>query len=200
MTPPTAVPQPAPTDGKMGRQVLSMAKEILDARSNPFLNKLPIPDIVSQGPQGTEDVNPSTQAFQSVVLSGIVKRGSHWMALLKMANGSSEMVKSGDVLNIEGQMMKVGEIRSTSVDVFPLGADKEKDKMAEKTRTLFLPDIIGFGAGSAVPDAGRTMPRGNTGTETPSGQGKGLSDIFKGLTENLSDKSSEILNGLQEPN
>lgn len=198
--PVAALPQPAAAGNQMGRQVMSLAKEILDARSNPFMNKLPIPDLIAADPAAGGEPSPADQTFQSVMLSGVVKRGTHWMALLKLGDRGTEMVKEGDVLSVEGQMMRITQIRENAVNVMPLGAEKDPDQGAAKTRTLFLPDIIGFGGGSGSPVPSRMPSHSPAGSETAPSSGKGLSDIFKGLTENLSDKSSEILNGLQEPN
>ncbi len=170
---------------------LVMATEILDAGTNPFLNKLPKIDIPIATPvdTGPEIVDLDIPTPQNLTLLGVIAgaNGKASTALLSLGEGNaSEMVKNGDVIFVSGQRVSVSEVRDDSVDLMYPDND---------LRTLFLPDIIGYGSSNDASVA--TGSEGSDGSVTtpPAGSSRNLGDILNGLKEN----TKKVIEDLTDP-
>ncbi len=171
---------------------LVMATEILDAGTNPFLNKLPKVDIPVTAPvdTGPDIVELDIPTPQNLTLLGVLAgaNGKQSTALLSLGEGSaSEMVKRGDVIFVSGQRVEVSEVRKDAVDLMYPDND---------LRTLFLPDIIGY-SGSRDTSVASADGEGSEGASAPpqATSGKSLGDILSGLKDN----TKKVIETLADP-
>lgn len=166
-----------------GNRVM-LAAEILMAKANPFLSRLPalVPgmtpsDLLADTPVDSGMPVEMVDPFENLALLGIVYNAASPIALLSVQGGETQtqLVKAGDVLMMDGQQIKVGKVHPDSVELSLLGPSPEQ-------RTLSLPSIISY--------SGR-------GAEAPSGGDMAGSAGFSNLSRLGSTSAAQVV--LQEP-
>ena len=173
---------------------IALAQELLDARTNPFLSKLPKINVVLNAGGSSDSTAtvtaPVADPFEGLTLLGVVVNPKQSMALLSVG-GETQMLKGGEVFSSGVSQLKIGKITLDSADIQTVGNGSQK-------KTLSIPDIIGFqsadsagggaGEGSAAdssekPESGKSLldnlnsiidGSGSAGASrnTPSGSGQ----------------------------
>lgn len=163
-------------------QDVELASTIISAKTNPFLSRLPKPEVaVGKGDANPDQAAPdqSSDPFAALKLLGIVYNRKAPIALVAVSGGEtqSELVRKGDMLMVDdGGSVKVLAIGQDSIDLQLMGGSKEK-------RTLYLPALIGH---SASDSSGSARAQSTSSSE--------LSNLNK-----LSGKSSPADIELKEP-
>ena len=119
---------------------MSMAESLLTAESNPFLVKLPIPQLTFPNPQGDPNVDVVVEDLTaSINLLGIIQNENYAMALVSAGDGEvrTEMVSEGQIIPGTGDI-KIVDIGSDYIRL--------RSGNASTSETLSLPSIIGYGA------------------------------------------------------
>jgi len=158
-----AIPLPGESFKISGYSV-AKADDLLNADTNPFLNKSPIPEVV-MAPEGgtegqsTEPVAPPADPYQGITLTGILYNPNNPVALLSVGDdvdSSRQLIKKGETFYNNGQGFKVVNMTKSRVDI--------KLNNGSGIRTLYLPEIIGYGKGgttdnSSVSDIANKMSK-----------------------------------------
>lgn len=155
---------------------VELASSIIAAKANPFLDWLPKPLQVETMPTSIDAAVPvaiPADPFANVSLLGVIVHPKTPMVLLG-GGEQTQLLGQGGVLNLEVSQAKVIAIRANSVDLRLLDGSNQ-------TRTLELPDIIGYqpvggktnaseasskGSGS-VSAAGSSVPAGSQANGSP---------------------------------
>lgn len=168
---------------------IALASEIIDAATNPFLNKLPI--TIEAKADTTEtaavDAPPPIDPFQGLNLVGVVYKPKNAIALISFTGeigDGTKLLKVGDPIMAGGVQLKVTKIDQNRVDIQEVGGGKS-------TRTLFLPELVGYQSLS-----------GATGTPHVNDSEKGPGGLLGELTDTRrlqpGENNSQILR-LEEP-
>lgn len=142
-------PLPGETFKISGYSVLK-ADDLLSAATNPFLNKAPI--VVEAAPTSSEpngDANtpvaPPADPYAGITLTGILYNPHNPVALMSVGedvDGGRQLLKKGDTFYNNGQGFKVVNMTKSRVDI--------KQSSGGNVRTLYLPEIIGYGKGGST--------------------------------------------------
>lgn len=161
--------------------VVNLASEIIFAKANPFLDRLPKP-IVEVPKEGEGTATPvktdlPPDPFDSISLLGIAYHAHSPMALIAVSGGETQtqMVRAGDLLMMDGGQIKVVAIHQDSVDFQKVGTGGEK-------RTMSLPSVIGYASSGAKASAATTGETGEKAASPTSAAKKasGLGGMFDG--------------------
>lgn len=120
---------------------IALAEEIVLAKTNPFLSKLPKINVnINLGTNTPANVGTQTaiDPFAGLTLLGIVFNPDKAIALVSMGGGATALLSKGDTFSGGASELKIGKISRDSVEV--------TTSTGEKTQ-LFLPDIIGYQSG-----------------------------------------------------
>lgn len=125
---------------------IELASAVIAAKANPFLDWLPKPLAVDPaaskaGGGGGVTIAPA-DPFEGVNLLGVVVQGKKIMALIAVGDAQTQFAEKGSVLALASGLAKVVAVRSDAVDL-------QLANQTAQTRTLRLPDIIGYSPNSA---------------------------------------------------
>jgi hypothetical protein len=135
---------------------VELASSIISAKGNPFLNKLPKPDIAVSDPGITDPgaaPPPPANPLENINLLGVVYSRKNPLALVSVGGGEnqSQLVHKGEVLIMDGGQVKVIAIKPDSIELEVVGGNQKETKS--------LPSILNYaasssGGGSSSPSAG----------------------------------------------
>lgn len=182
---------------------VELASSIIAAKANPFLDWLPKPLLTSDLSGNTSSATASTATpadpFEGVTLLGVMSHGKKAMALIGVGDGQSQFAEQGSVITLGAGMAKVTAIRSDGVDFQIVGKELQ-------TRTLLLPDIVGYSSSSSSGassggDAAGAQSMTNLGASggTASGAANTALDNLRQLFEQSSGGSSSSPRGASTP-
>jgi len=136
---------------------IALAEEIVLAKTNPFLSKLPKINVSVAVATDSGTGQPVVQAadpFAGLTLVGVVFNPSKAIALISVG-GSTALLKKGDTFANGAAQLKISSVTRDGVDVVTVGG-------GEKT-TLGLPDIIGYqNLGATSSGSSDSGPEGRT--------------------------------------
>lgn len=127
--------------------LVSLASDIIFLKGNPFLDRLPKPIVeamTASSPTDPGKAEAPPDPFANVSLLGIAYHAKSPMAIVSVSGGETQtqMVRTGDVLMMDGGQIKVLSISQDSVIFQKLGTGGEK-------RTMSLPSLIGYTSSGA---------------------------------------------------
>jgi hypothetical protein len=184
---------------------VELASAIISAKGNPFLNKLPKPDIPIQDPETGkpgEPPPPPVNPLENINLLGVVYSRKNPLALVSVGGGEnqSQLVHKGEVFIMDGGQVKVIAIKPDSIELEVVGGKQRETKA--------LPSILNYAASSAgggsSPSAGKSSNGEKSSAhdgEKSGGSGRSKDASDKPELPNLkrlSGKNSPDVN-LQEP-
>jgi hypothetical protein len=125
---------------------VELASAIISAKGNPFLNKLPKPDIPVANPGGTDPgvvAPPPANPLENINLLGVVYSRKNPLALVSVGGGEnqSQMVRKGEVIMMDVGPVKVVAIKPDGIELEMLDGDKRRE-------TKSLPSIVNYAASS----------------------------------------------------
>jgi hypothetical protein len=139
---------------------VSLASEIIFLKTNPFLDRLPKPIVeAAASSTETEEIAPPLDPFANISLLGIAYNAKAPIALVAISGGETQtqMVRTGDLLMMDGGQIKVVSIAQDGVIFQKAGAGGEK-------RTITLPNLVGY-------DASAPKNNGSAPSSTPTNKG-----------------------------
>lgn len=153
---------------------VELASVIIAVKANPFLDWLPkplMPTEIPIAPGASEPVAIAADPFANVTLLGVMYNARSPMVLIAVTGQPTQFVSQGDMVNLETDSAIVTGIREDGADLKLMSGTKE-------TRTLTLPSIIGYSAGSSNAGAG-TGSLAASSPEAPSAEGMAPAGLTK---------------------
>ena len=140
--------------------LVSLASDIIFLKGNPFLDRLPKPiveAITATGPTEPGKAEAPPDPFANVSLLGIAYHAKSPMAIVSVSGGETQtqMVRTGDMLMMDGGQIKVLSISQDSIIFQKLGTGGEK-------RTMSLPSLIGYTSSGATAKTAGSSGGGGT--------------------------------------
>jgi hypothetical protein len=126
---------------------VELASAIISAKGNPFLNKLPKPDVSVSDPGVITDPGaappPPANPLENISLLGVVYSRKNPLALVSVGGGEnqSQLVHKGEVLIMDGGQVKVIAIKPDSIELEVVEGKQREIKS--------LPSILNYAASSA---------------------------------------------------
>lgn len=161
---------------------VELASSIIAAKANPFLDWLPKALVSSQSSGDSSSAASSTATpadpFDGVTLLGVMSHGKKAMALIGINDGQSQFAEKGSVIALGAGMAKVIAVRSDEVDLQLLGKEAQ-------TRTLSLPDIIGYSSAATSGATGQGDAAATQSMPSLGAPGGSSSDKTNSALENL---------------
>lgn len=144
---------------------VKLAVEILISEANPFANRLPklTPDTIDSEnmPDIPTVVQEVRDPFEHISLLGIVYHAKSPIALMAVggAESQTQLVKTGDLLFVDGDQLKVNSIHQDGIELETLGSTPEK-------RSLMLPSIVTYSGRDSTGNSDG-MGMGGSGASLP---------------------------------
>jgi hypothetical protein len=143
--------------------IIKLASAIINAGTNPFLDRLPKPLVATADNGNATPDQPAADPFEGINLMGIIYHPKNPLALISTGEGGkSQLIRKGADIVLSGNLAQVTSITRDGIEFQLQGGNKEK-------RTFSLPNIIEYAA------VGKDASSSSAGTET--GGSVGMNDL-----------------------